>query len=78
MSFGSSDTSFEKFCSAFLDIRTATVWPYSRIEPYRPALDTIPMAPVFSIQLLTLIVNVGNPASFLKWSNSTTLKFGLY
>ncbi len=36
------------------------------------------MAPVFSIQLLTLIVKVGNPASFLKWSNSTTLKIGLY
>ena len=32
---------------------------------------------VFSVQLLTLIVNVGNPASFLKWSNSTTLKLGL-
>ena len=29
-------------------------------------------------QFVTLIVNVGRPADFLKWSNLTTLKFGLY
>ena len=34
-------------------------------------------ANVFSIHSLQLSTNVGNPASFLKWSNSTTLKPGL-
>ena len=35
------------------------------------------MAFVFSIYSLTLMTKLGKPAYILKWSNSTTLKFGL-
>jgi hypothetical protein len=37
----------------------------------------IPRALVFSIHSLTLITKLGKPTGILKWSNSTTLKFGL-
>ena len=47
----------------------------ANVPPYRPFLTNRPIAFVFSIHSLTLKTNVCKPASCLKWSNSTTLKY---
>ena len=50
----------------------------ANVPPVRPALLFIPIAPVASIHLLGDRVKLFVPASFLKVSNSTPLKLGLF
>lgn len=61
ITFSATETLFDK-CG----IHALKVYHYNEFaDTGYPALDTNPIAPVFSIQLLTLSVNVGRPASFL-------------
>ena len=48
------------------------------VPPYLPDLDIIPIAFVASIHFCGERVKAFAPASFLKESNSTPLKFGLF
>ena len=50
----------------------------ANVPPYRPALDIIPIAFVFSIQVLTDNTKLLLPDAFLIVPNSVQLKFGLY
>ena len=51
---------------------------WAKVPPYRPGLDIIPIALVFSIHCLGVRVKLFVPLSILKASNSMPLKFGLF
>ena len=56
--------------------KAISVWAYVQ-PPYLPDFEIIPMAFVVFIHCCGDIVNALEPDSFLKWSNSTTLKLEL-
>jgi hypothetical protein len=60
------------------DANSKAISEWAYVPPYLPDLDVIPIALVASIHRCGVRVNAFVPDSFLKVSNSTPLKSGLF
>jgi len=65
-------------CGEIHEANSNAISLWAKVPPPRPDVERMPIAPVFSIHFCGESTKAFVPASLINWSNSTSLKFGLF